>query len=168
MSSRNRASGWISLFWIALVFGVLFTSKHARGSEVNFFLRGGADIIHAKNAANYSFGIDRFISDSWFLRLDTGFWLDSQLNHSNALYTSILIGGRLGDLTGWHASFAMGPMVQSGTDAILGSAIQWTEDVLIGYQNVSVGVKHISNAGIIMPNMGRNQVLIQYTIPIWY
>lgn len=158
---RNNPVG-VSLAWLIFIVGMMLASQ-CRADEI--FFRTGADFIHAKAASTYSLGFKNFVDEHFFIQADGGFWLDSGFLHKNAIFASVQFGGRLGDREGWHFDLSMGPMFQSGTDYVLGSALQWTEDALIGYRNVSAGVKHISNANIIPPNLGRNFIMIQYSVP---
>lgn len=130
-----------------------------------FSFKAGAGVNHAADSALYSLGIGNYFKNSKFLyRTDIGFWTESNERNRRGLYGSFLLGYRLGSLQGFNASLKAGVAVISGIDRVLSSPFQFTEEASLGYSKFSVGIKHISNAGLRMPNLGRDYLFFQYII----
>lgn len=146
---------------------LLFFSKIAFAQEVNYYSRAGAGFTNNVQSGIFGVGRDAYLGDNWFYRSDLGFWTDSAPRHRGSIYAGFLFGKRVGDLRDWHLDLSAGPMFIGSTDENLGSAFQITQELWVGYQNLSVGIKHISNAGIVLPNRSRDYIMIQWTVPIW-
>lgn len=157
------------LSWLAFVYLVagLLVASNANGDEVNYYFRAGSGFTNNVQSGIYSIGRDGYLGDNFFLRTDLGFWTDTAPNHKGSIFASFALGKRFGNLRGWNLSLVAGPLSMSSPDENLGSSLQFTEEVFVGYQNLSIGVKHISNAGIVLPNRSRDSVIIQWTVPIW-
>jgi len=52
----------------------------------------------------------------------------------------------------------------SNPGARLGHWFQFTEELNLYYDNIGIGYKHISNAGIKKPNLGRDSFLLRFRI----
>jgi len=70
----------------------------------------------------------------------------------------------------FYAQFYIGVGVLIPTDSYLGGPIQFTEDFSIGIRDndkksIGVAYKHISSAGIFVPNVGRDFIMLRTAIP---
>ena len=91
-----------------------------------------------------------------------GGWVDKSGHPGarNSAYTQFSMGLEP-DLGKWFVNYFFGPSYVLRTDALLGSHWQFFQEVGIGvkdYRGIRLGIvaKHLSNAGIIRPNKGRN------------
>jgi len=122
-------------------------------------LRMGGDFTHYKNkSAIYSVGFEDFDRDNFGTKLEVGAYTDSDPGHVGAPFGSVLLGKRFGSYEGLNATGFMGCAIIGSTDQVLGSLFEFTEEAIVGYKNVGLGYKHVSNAGLASPNHGRDYV----------
>lgn len=152
------------LYLSALVFIVLCFTVIA---EENVTLKFGSGLNHNPQAALYSLGFENgFKRSKYFHKVDFGFWTDAEARNSSSIFGSFLIGRRFGTLRSLNVSLLAGVLIMSGPDRVLATPFQLTEEVSVGYQRFSIGIKHISNAAIKTPNLGRDFIFFNYTLPI--
>jgi hypothetical protein len=94
-----------------------------------------------------------------------GAWLD---NAGQGKSSSAFASGQLGfevDHQGLIGGIFSGPAVISNTDVLLGGHFQFMEDLHLGIQDrnnyIGVFYRHLSSAGLEMPNIGRDLVGIE-------
>jgi hypothetical protein len=156
----------LRLLKILIAAALISNSAIAEGSA-NVFIRAGAGFTNNVKSSLYSVGYDRYSNNNFFYRVDLGTWLDPQEEHRDAIYGAFSGGKRFGETTDLHVNLSVGVLFHSGSDVLLGSAFQFTEELSLGYDRVSVGVKHISSAGLASPNRSRDTLFVEYAIPLW-
>lgn len=129
-------------------------------------IRTGFGTTTETRSALYSFTLERTIEEESFYKLDFGFWTDNQPGHSSAPFMGPVIGYHFLHPSGISLTPVFGILVMGNPDAVLGAPFNFTEELAIGYHTVSIGWKHISNAGTSSPNMGRDYLFLNLTTPI--
>ena len=108
---------------------------------------------------------------SWFdYKLEVGGWVDNANNGRKSggfAGSSIGVEPRVGV---FYINAFFGAAAVFPTDAMLGSTFQFMEDIGLGVgdqRGVRVGVnyKHLSNAGLWLPNRGRDFFTVQVQLP---
>src|SRR5581483_2475391 len=130
-------------------------------------LRMGGDFTHCKNeTAIYSAGFEEFDRHGFGHKFELGAWTDTKEDHRFSPFGSVLLGKRFGDYEGFNLTGFAGIAIIGYTDAALGGIFEFTEEAIVGYKNVGVGYKHISNAGTASPNQGRDYISLTVAFPI--
>lgn len=151
------------------LFLFLFTAAYAQDDQT--ILDGGVGVF---NSGKTSLSETKMIAvgvqeDLWGALKDraiVGGWLD---NAGNGKSSSGFAGGQLGfevNRDGLIAGIFSGPALISNTDVLLGGHFQFMDDLHIGIQdkqNNYIGIiyRHLSSAGLEMPNIGRDMVGIE-------
>lgn len=97
------------------------------------------------------------------IRYGLGGWADVHMPKS--FYGQYQIGVETKD-KGVFLSYYLGPALLTATDKFLGSNIQLSHTLKLGYRDfrhvsIAAVVKHFSNAEIVKPNIGRNLIGIE-------
>lgn len=105
-------------------------------------------------------------------KLGVGVWADSRNSdqRKSAGYGSYSLGVRV-EPGGFYAESFWGVAGITHTDQLLSSVFEFTQDFAVGAQDrkgrfIGVSYKHFSNAGITLPNRGRDFVIINVGFPI--
>lgn len=130
--------------------------------------RTGVDMTRYKSGSLFSLGIQNKINEYFVYKTDLGFWADSDSSRKTSPFVGLTLGPKLGDYAGFNFNCQAGIMVIGYPDSVLSTPFQFTEECAVGYKEVSLGYKHISNAGIKEPNYGRDYIFIQYTSPFTF
>lgn len=102
-------------------------------------------------------------------QVEVGGWVDRAKNgRKGSGYVSWQLGVEAGDTT--VARVMVGPALITTPDAYLGGPLEFTEDFYIGIRgrngnSVGVQYKHFSSGGIYQPNIGRDFLGPQISIP---
>lgn len=124
-------------------------------------VRSGVDLTHYKNQTSiYSIGVQDLNRDGFGWKLEAGAWTDSGQDRKGSFFTSAMGAKRFGDLDGFNLTGLFGIIVASNADGALGSPLAFTEEAILGYRAVGIGYKHISNAGLWVPNHGRDYLSV--------
>ena len=144
------------------------------------YIRYGIGVSHSGEGATKVVGIgtsDKLLPGERFsflaYQFEGGYWFDTQASkgRKSSGYGSAEVGMKV------HAGpFAMssfhGPGFITATDSFLGSIPQFFHDVNLGLEDdrngatISVGYKHISNAGLFSKiNRGRDFMTIKLSVP---
>ncbi len=80
------------------------------------------------------------------------------------------VGVKPGPATGVYGFGFFGPAGITATDALLGSHLQFATDVGVGVRDmntfINVGYTHVSNAGIKLPNKGRDYLMFSVGVSL--
>lgn len=154
------------LFLIAAFFP--FRSAHsAEGTLIKYSL--SANTERSVDQKGLSFGFQDeilFLDKKW----EIGFWIDNRAQAKSSIFASYSFGVEP-QFSFFYASFFQGVGLISSPDAILGGHPQFFADLGFGIKDpnkkVSLGFqyRHISSAGIFMPNLGRDTLGIQIRLP---
>jgi len=132
----------------------------------NFSFRSAIGIGRSKKSALYSLNFEKVFDERFHYRLDVGFWSDTRPNQRGSFFTSFLLGKTLGNYKVFHGGMDVGLVAMSSPDSVLSSAFEFTEELSIGYKEFEIGYKHISNAGITTPNLGRDYLFLNYRMQL--
>jgi len=130
----------------------------------NLMIRSGTGISNTRTSRIFALTFEKSLRDNWHYRAGGGFWIDNRPNKNSTYYGEFLIGKQAGDFDGFHLALDVGFLWMTATDDLLGSHYQLTEELTIGYKSIDFTYKHISNAGIIRPNIGRDYILLNLRI----
>lgn len=137
------------------------------GFEKNILARGagggerllGLEYLHA-------------LGSSALLKADAGGWFPRNPDEQRrtSAFASLSFGYRVSLTWGPYAEAFFGPGWIQHTDAQLGSHYQFFHDVNLGFLHdgwgIGLGFKHISNAGLKLPNQGRDFLSARFLIPL--
>jgi hypothetical protein len=153
----------------------IFISTIALAGDDQMFLDGGVGVF---NSGKKSLSETKFVSignqeDLWGPfkdRVSLGGWLD---NAGGGRSSSALVAGQLGfevNSNGLVGSLFSGPALISTPDVLLGGHFQFQDNINLGIQDKSgnyIGVeyKHLSSAGLEMPNIGRDSIGLELRMP---
>lgn len=102
--------------------------------------------------------------------LEVGGYSESMAGRKQAGVISAQIGAKPGPETGFYGFAFFGPALISATDTQLSTRFQFATDIGFGVRDretfMSVGYGHISNAGIRLPNKGRDYAIFSVGISI--
>lgn len=149
-----------------LVVLLLFISGSAYADPYASFLLG---VFNSTGAKFLQVGYRGPIGLGFDYQTELGLWVDPQGNgRVSSGYIATQIGLQAGDLVKVHVF--VGPCLITSPDLYLGGVFQFTEDFFIGLSGknsntIGVKYKHFSSAGIEMPNLGRDFVGIEVSIP---
>lgn len=149
------------LKYVTIIIFAIF-SLRASANELSF--RYGVGAIDKQSHTRYFSAVYRDnVSDIPILikHTELGFSKDSQDVNSWNLFRAYGIEVK----SDWYfrAVIGMGLLTKKGKR--LGGNFQFTEEVELGYKRVGIGYKHISNAGIKKPNLGRDFIQMSINIP---
>lgn len=143
-------------------FFLIFTIAHA--NEINMNVRGGLGHNKSADTAFYSVAFDEYWSKHGFKRLELGGWSPQNQGQVSAFYGGAGIGAREGTRDGFNMLVYLGVLAVSRGDTLLSAPFNFTQEFAVGYDRLSIGIKHISNAGIAQPNIGRDFIFLNYRI----
>jgi hypothetical protein len=139
-----------------------FTLVHA--SELDLNVRGGLGHLRSEGTAFYSLAFDEYWSKHGFKRLEVGGWSPNNQGQASAFYGGGGVGVREGSADAFNMQVYLGILAVSRGDTLLSAPFNFTQEFSVGYERLSVGIKHISNAGIATPNVGRDFFFLNYRI----
>lgn len=141
----------------------------------NMYFNYGIGIVEsAKNYAGevktFGLGVNREIWNGLFYQAEAGVWADSQGNgRLSSGYANLNFGlevnpGYLIFRSSWGLAGITHP------DSYLGSHLNFSQDLFIGVKDhhdnmLGIDYRHMSNAGLASPNVGRDFITIQVGIP---
>lgn len=149
----------------------LFLSTLVYAQDDQVIVDGGVGVFNSgKNSLSetktLTLGIQEDIYGPLKDRAIVGGWLD---NAGNGKSGSALASGQLGfevNRDGLVAGIFSGPAMISNTDVLLGGHFQFMDDLHLGIQDkdgsyIGIVYRHLSSAGVEMPNVGRDLVGIE-------
>lgn len=106
-----------------------------------------------------------------FIKSEAGFWVARDAGRRSSFYSAVSWGYRVRTPLGLFFEGFIGPGYVSVLDTQLGSHLEIVHDLNAGFIDyggwgIGAGFKHISNAGLAMPNRGRDFFSIRFLIPI--
>jgi len=120
------------------------------------------------NRKYIAFGYTDTITDTFDYQVEVGGWRTVVPGERSSLYSSYQLGLKTRGEFYCHAFTGVAAL--SNPDNRLSSLLQFKHDIGIGFRdkrNVGIGVdySHISNAGITLPNLGRDIVQLRVELP---
>jgi len=114
----------------------------------------------------FSIGIEKDHSQPWASQVELGVISDMRESQGrrSGLFASYAVGPKM-QLGPVQTRYLWGVGYLSHPDSLLSSHLQFTHDLTIGLYDrksgLSLGYKHISNAGITLPNRGRDFITLR-------
>lgn len=114
----------------------------------------------------FSIGLETDHKAPWVTMTELGVIADQKdyLGRRSGLYLATAVGSKM-QLGPIQTRYLWGVAYISHTDQLLSSNMQFTHDLTFGAYDLksglSLGYKHISNAGIVLPNRGRDFVTLR-------
>lgn len=167
-------SDWAKVaFWtVALTFLFVYTSRHSDAAE--YSLKFGPGIQEGSTTGSTKiFGVRR--EEQMFYGIynavEVGGYVDNGGDgRSSAGIAKLQIGVKPGPATGFFGFGFFGPCGITATDSQLGSNYQFATDIGAGirdtYTFMTVGYGHISNAGLKLPNHGRDYLIFSIGVSL--
>ncbi len=117
-----------------------------------------------------SLGYEYTFSNGLFVRPEAGWFMDNSGHGVSSPWLAPLVGVRSQSTVGPALHFAIGPGYLHNPDSVLGGHFQFSLEggASLVDRNFGIGVvwKHLSSAGINMPNRGRDLIALQLSVPI--
>ena len=152
--------------YLVLVVG-LVTVYSLAFADSDVALRMGSGSGPSVGSAIYSLAYEESIRRPVMYKLDVGAWsAGTESGRLQSPYASGLLGLRFGDFSGFNAQVLGGPMVIGNVDSALSTNFQFTEEVQVGYGIIGLGYKHVSNANLKKPNLGRDFIFLNFALPL--
>lgn len=103
-------------------------------------------------------------------QLETGMFNDLYQPQGLIGFVGASVGVHVDTSSGFYAKLFFGPSAVTQTDTRLSSIFEFNDDIEVGLKDargVSVGInfKHLSNAGFVLPNLGRDFLILQLQLP---
>jgi hypothetical protein len=114
----------------------------------------------------------RYGGTSWKLQGNGGYWLALQPGEQSSVFGSVQGGVEVVGQSGTFAQVMFGPALVQNPDSKLAGHFQFHLAAGAGVKN-SAGYglafiwNHLSNAGLVQPNMGRDLLTAQLLIPLY-
>lgn len=163
----TMTTGLVTTIKIAALIAVLSLFPFRALADGATVLRMGADMTHYANQTSiYSLGYEEVARDGFGHKIEAGFWTDTGSDRKGSPFGSLVGLKRFGDYEGVNVTGVFGIMIVGYPDAALASAFEFTEEIAIGFKDVSIGYKHISNAGLKEPNHGRDYIFLNLALPL--
>jgi hypothetical protein len=159
-------------FWYLLVLAFLSLPIQSRADSGSFRYGlgfGAPDQNSPGEVKIFAFAYERNLKSPWVAQAEGGVIADMRQDRGrkSTLITSLSFGPRM-QLGMFQTRFLWGPALISHPDSALGSHFQFNHDLLVGLQSLTsaltLGYKHVSNAGIKLPNRGRDFVTLRAEI----
>lgn len=113
-------------------------------------------------------GYQHNIAKEFFVRPEAGYFLDISGSGKSSLWGAALLGVSAKSTTGPELHVGFGPGYLQNPDNILGGHFQFSLEGGIGISgsHTYLGLvwKHLSSAGINMPNQGRDFIMVQLRV----
>ena len=162
MSEKVKVIIYTFLITLLCILG----SRHALSSDLS--IRGGSAIVNGSlTGGSKIFGLryEEPLKRGIEYAVEIGGYVDNLGNgRKGAALAKLQLGVTPGAQIGAFGSAFTGPCFISSTDALLGSIYQFCTDFGIGIRDtetiLSVTYSHISNAGLKLPNKGRDFVIL--------
>ncbi len=157
-----------------LMLCLLMVCGMAQASELDGVLGVGIGknvISHQPFERMGSLGVQ--YGSSWVVRASGGYWMATADGDKSSLYGSMQGGLQVWGEGGTYANMLFGPALISNPDDYHNSGIfQFNLSAAVGIKSVNaygitVEWRHWSNAGMIMPNAGRDILTACILIPLW-
>lgn len=166
-----RTAAFTSLFVSAInlatiILVMLFLSiPKSYGDDLTMKYGLGFDLPHQTDPGEAKFvslGHQHHISRVFTQRIDVGAWFNEQPDYrrKSSAFQSYSLGIRV-EPGYFFAETYWGIANITQTDTVLSTNFQFTEELTFGVKDnngkwIGIGIKHFSNAGIQLPNKGRN------------
>lgn len=142
--------------------GLALPRYSAADTQTN--LRLGVGHTKSKQTAYYAMTFDRYWTKHGFYRLEMGAWTPNQAGQQSAFLGGFGIGVTEGNLDTFHMQVYLGVVALSRGDNLLSAPFNFTQEFGVGYDQFGFGIKHISNAGLYQPNIGRDFIYFNYRL----
>jgi len=158
------------LFFILLI--LLTTTAHAGIMSVGYGLGAGHQVTPLSSQKIFNLTYSAPIASALHYQFEVGFYNDSVRGIPFVGHSFFQIGARIKPVPFMYFCNYFGPGGISRRDDLLGSHFQWSIDLCGGWEDPNTGVslglriKHISNAGFVQPNQGRNFYMLQAGWPL--
>lgn len=160
------------IFWtIALTILFFITSRSALADDYSVKFGPGIE-GQTLTGASKMFGIreESYQVRGIYTAVELGGWSEATEGRKPAAYTKLQAGAKPGPETGLYGYAFFGPSLISATDTQLSTNFEFATDIGFGirdrFTSMSFGYAHISNAGIRLPNKGRDYLMFSVGISL--
>lgn len=159
------------IFWTIMLTALFYWSSHANAADYSVKFGPGIE-GQTLTGASKMFGIreESYQVRGIYTAVELGGWSEATEGRKPAAYTKFQVGAKPGPETGLYGYAFFGPALISSTDTQLSTNFQFATDIGFGvrdrYTFMSVGYAHISNAGIKLPNRGRDYCIFSMGVSL--
>lgn len=159
------------ILWILALMALFYVTRNAHAADYSVKFGPGVDGQQLTGASKM-FGIreESYQVRGIYTAMELGGWSEATEGRKPAAYTKLQVGAKPGPETGLYGYAFFGPALISSTDTQLSSFYQLATDIGFGIRDrftfMSCGYGHISNAGVKLPNRGRDYLLFSVGISI--
>lgn len=161
-------------FWIATLLTLMISASAQAASEADLMLGVGMGKSVLDQQGNFerlgTLGV-RYGS-VWKIQANGGYWYAPALGDRSSLYGSLQGGVEVVGEGGMFAQVMFGPGIIQHPDDKLAGHFQFHLSTGAGIKSeqgytLALVWNHLSNAGILQPNLGRDLLTLQVGIPLW-
>jgi hypothetical protein len=163
---------FFALFYI-LIWPALFIAATCSGAELEWQPALGAFDTSRPVPIALGIAINRKVPWGGYpqprFKYGIGFWGDPAADRKGGFHLDYNIGVRVGDSV--YAEGYVGPMFVFPTDAYISSVFSFNSEIGVGIVDsdgwrFGFGLRHMSNAGIVEPNRGRDWFYLKIGVPL--
>lgn len=158
---------------IALIFAALLSAPLVMAAQVvSKYAVEKNSIPNGVGSGERLYGVEYVerIKRAIHIKGEIGVWISKQSERHSSLFASAGGGYRVQLDSGLFFEAFLGPGFVHSTDAHSSSHIEIMHDINAGFMKdgfgIGLGYKHISNAGLVPPNLGRDFAGMRFVIPI--
>lgn len=158
-------------FWLLSLL-LLASSALAADLDATVSIGMGKSVLNHKAFERVgSLGV-KYGGSTWKLQANGGYWLALNEGEKASLFSSLQGGIEVVGKSGTFASVMFGPAWIQNPDSKLSGNFQFHPTFGFGIKNeggytLAFVWQHFSNAGIVLPNMGRDLLTLQAAFPLY-
>lgn len=151
--------------YVALLIAFVSTLGYA---DEHLVFRAGGGTRTSVGSALYSVGYESAVIEFLPYRVDIGGWTDIVDGNRSSPFASVVIGPQVGRSDQLNWKLQAGVLILGYPDALLGGVLEFTQETSVHYSSIGVGYRHVSNAGLFPPSVGRNYIFLDFVVPLNY
>ncbi len=159
------------LAWTVALTILFYVISHANAADYSIRFGPGID-QNRLTGATKSFGLrhEEDLMDGIYTGFEVGGYADTIPGRSSAGVVKAQLGVKPGPEVGIYGFGFVGPCGISATDTYLSTNVQFCTDVGLGVRDrktfMNAGYMHISNAGIRLPNRGKDYLIFSVGVSL--
>lgn len=164
---------WVGIGLVAAVLGLMFLLTPARAATLDLSLSAGIGksvLAHEAFERYGALGVE--YGSAWRARANAGYWFSPAPGTRSSPFLSFQGGPEIVSESGFTAAFRLGPAWIAHPDSQLSGHWQFHMTFGAGLKDrggrsIRAEWNHWSNAGLKLPNMGRDILVLSVTFPVW-
>lgn len=152
--------------FLSTLLAIVCFAPNQAWAEDNMLFRLGQGFNKVTQSRAFSLTYNGYFEENIFYLVEVGLWTDQDSAHRPSVWWAGGVGHRFGSMDSINGQVTLSVLLMPKGDVVLAAPFQFTETVSLGYKGIALGLRHISNAGIQLPNLGRDYYFIEFTIPL--